>query len=287
VAHWAWSTFDRTNVLADGQDWKPYVRDPTSSADEHPGRFRKATADERDQTAIEHDATADERDVRSEQRDVRAAARESDAGEIDRAAASDRSGARRDRLAAKGDRVHARDDRFAASLDRAVAVADLAELLLDELTGLYRRGAGLLELEREVLVAERTEQPFVLAFVDVDDLKMINDQQGHAAGDAVLLEAARCMRGEFRGYDVLMRYGGDEFICGVAELPIATVAERFRAANFELMARKEASFSVGLAERAPGEGLASLIARADAAMYESRERRAAGGDGPTDKRHPE
>jgi len=247
-------------------------RTPTVAA---PTRDRDATAEARDKTAISHDETAEERDVLSEQRDERAVDREDASGDIDRDAKADRGAARRDRLSARGDRGHARDDREAASLDRSLAADEQAELLLDELTGCYRRAAGFLELEREIMKAERTDQPFVLAFLDVDGLKAVNDEQGHEAGDDLLREVVRCWREVLRSYDVFIRYGGDEFICGVADLPVAAVAERFETANNELRSRDHASVSVGLAERVRGEGLAALIERADAAMYEARERRTA------------
>lgn len=244
------------------------------SASASPSRDRDATADDRDSTAIAHDVTAEERDALSDERDDRAVARDDASDAPDREAAADRSAALRDRQSAKSDRGHARDDRRAAASDRSLSTADRADLLLDELTGFYRRAAGFLELEREIMKAERTGELFVLAFIDVDGLKVVNDEQGHQGGDNLLREVARCMREVLRGYDVFIRYGGDEFICGVVGLPPEDVAQRFEAANTELHTRDRTSISVGLAERVSGEGLASLIERADAAMYEGRKRRA-------------
>lgn len=153
-----------------------------------------------------------------------------------------------------------------------LAERDRAELLLDELTGFYRRAAGFLALEREMSRSERTGQRFVLVFVDVDGLKAVNDRRGHEAGDVLLCEVARCLRAVLRDYDVYIRYGGDEFICAAMDLPLDEVARRFRAANEALDSHAHASVSVGLAELVRGEGLASLISRADAAMYEARQR---------------
>lgn len=236
-------------------------------------RDRDATADDRDKVARALDASADKRDAHSDRRDGRAEARDEAVNEVDTEAAADRHAALRDRQAAKGDRGRARDDRAAAWSDRILAEKDRAELLLDELTGFYRRAAGFLELEREILKAERTGQRFSLAFVDVDGLKVVNDEQGHEAGDLLLREVARCIRTVLRDYDVCIRYGGDEFICAMADLPVAQSEERFREVNDALAAGNHGSVSVGLVERERGENLASLIGRADAAMYEAREQR--------------
>lgn len=234
---------------------------------------RDASAEARDQTATSHDTTADERDALAAQRDARADARDLSAGRIDLDAASDRNAALRDRLAARGDRIHAADDRKAAATDRILAARERAAWLHDELTGSYVRAAGLVELEREIIQAERTEHSYVLAFIDVDGLKTVNDTFGHDAGDDHLRAVARCIRDVVRDYDVVVRYGGDEFICGLADAHVADVVERFDRMNATLNEANHASVSVGVAERQQGEDLADLISRADADMYESRKRR--------------
>jgi diguanylate cyclase (GGDEF)-like protein len=194
-------------------------------------------------------------------------------GRVDVDAAADRIAARRDRMSAKGDRSHAGDDRQAALTDRLVSAEERAKLLRDELTGSYYRAAGFLELEREIIEAERTERSFVLTFIDVDGLKTVNDISGHAAGDDLLREVVRCIRGVVREYDVIVRYGGDEFICGMADVHIADVVGRFDRANAALRETNSASITIGVAERQKGEGLADLARRADAAMYKNRQRR--------------
>lgn len=241
---------------------------PTTSEDKPDDR--DASADDRDLTSTSHDRTADERDALAARRDARAEARDSSAGRLDVDAATDRNAARRDRRSAKGDRAHAAHDREAAFTDRSLSGAERAALLLDELTGCYRRAAGFLELEREIVKAERTERPFTLVFVDVDGLKAVNDTLGHDAGDACLRAVVRALRSVVREYDVIVRYGGDEFICGLAEVNAADAVARFDRANAALREADHASVSVGVVERWHGEGLASLIGRADAAMYDSR-----------------
>ena len=80
----------------------------------------------------------------------------------------------------------------------------------DPLTGLWNHGTIIAILRKEVARASRTHGPFALAMADVDRFKTINDTYGHPAGDAVLREASRRLRGAMRTYDSLGRYGGDE-----------------------------------------------------------------------------
>ena len=114
------------------------------------------------------------------------------------------------------------------------------------------------------------EPAFVLVFIDVDGLKVVNDTQGHREGDDVLRQVADLVRGQLREYDVVVRVGGDEFVCGLPELALDEVRQRLEAVNSRLRETKKASISYGLVEREPGEGLDALIERADHAMYGAR-----------------
>jgi diguanylate cyclase (GGDEF)-like protein len=241
---------------------------------EAPLHDRDGAAEHRDRTSAANDETAAGRDARSDARDVRAEAREK-TRRVDPEAASDRASAKRDRQRSAGDRRHAEDDREAARSDRADAARERTEQLVDGLTGVHRRESGLLELEREVTKAHRTHKSFVLAFVDVDDLKARNDSQGHAAGDRLLLQVVETVRGVVRDYDLIVRYGGDEFLCGLADVGLAEARRRFEAANASLAATLGASITAGLAELAPEELLEDLIGRADADMYAQRHNRSA------------
>lgn len=234
---------------------------------------RDRTADDRDRTSDAHDETADARDARSDARDSRAEAREREQHVTDTKAASDRAGAKRDRQGSAGDRQHAEHDRDSASADRVHSARERADLLIDGLTGVHRREPGLLELEREVTKAHRTGTSLVLAFVDIDGLKTLNDTQGHAAGDQLLSQVVDTIRGVVRDYDLIVRYGGDEFLCGLADLGLPEAGRRFEVANASLAVTREASITVGLVELAPEESLDDLIARADAVMYAERDTR--------------
>src|ERR1035437_16870 len=80
----------------------------------------------------------------------------------------------------------------------------------DPLTGLWNHGTIIAILRKEVARASRTHGPFALAMADVDRFKTINDTYGHPAGDAVLREASRRLRGAMRTYDSLGRYRSEE-----------------------------------------------------------------------------
>lgn len=235
-----------------------------------PGEHRDLTAEGRDERAKAHDLVSQERDDRAEERDERAEEREQVSGETDSGAAADRAGARRDRRGGASDRMQAADDREAASVDRTLSSQDRAASSLDELTGTHRRDAGTVELRREMARAKRTKQPFVLAFVDVDNLKGTNDSHGHSAGDKLLRDTADAIRTHLREYDLVIRFGGDEFVCGLLDITMEVAASRFDALNADLAESRQASVTVGLAELQEEDALEDLVTRADEAMYLAR-----------------
>jgi diguanylate cyclase (GGDEF)-like protein len=188
-------------------------------------------------------------------------------------AAADRAGAATQRAAAARDRVRAARDRQLAASDRAYAAAELAAAGLDDLTGALRRGVGLTAVEREIARAHRTGEPLVLAFVDVDGLKAVNDFHGHVAGDRLLQRAAHLIKDHLRPYDVTVRVGGDEFVCCLYGVTSAGVRPRFRQVRDDLgVGRDAGSVSVGLADLEPGDSLDDLMERADAALLATRGR---------------
>ena len=237
------------------------------------GDDRDMTAEDRDMTADAHDRASEARDERAEARDERAEARDQDVTRFDAEAASDRAGAKRDRRGASGDRSHASHDREAASTDRVISAKERKASSIDQLTGAYRRDTGLVELERELLRAKRTKQPFVLAFVDVDNFKATNDSLGHVAGDQLLRHIVDTMRAHLRSYDLIVRFGGDEFLCALSDLSVAQASRRFLLVRSDLARVEHASVTVGLAELRSDDSLEDLISRADAALYRKREPR--------------
>jgi len=170
------------------------------------------------------------------------------------------------------DRIEAELDRNNALADRGASARERESSSHDDLTGAYLRGAGLVELERDIARARRTEQSLVLAFVDVDGLKDVNDSRGHAAGDRMLLEVAKTLSAQLRSYDLIIRFGGDEFVCAMARLTMAEAAKRFALVNAVLAeAPERGSITIGLAELQPDDSPEDLLARADAALYRERQ----------------
>jgi diguanylate cyclase (GGDEF)-like protein len=108
----------------------------------------------------------------------------------------------------------------------------------------------------------------VVAFFDVDELKTINDSRGHAAGDQMLLQVVQALRSRLRSFDLVIRYGGDEFVCALPGMNMVDARRRLTEIN-EVLAQavEPGSVTVGLAEMRNGDSAAELIARADAALY--------------------
>jgi diguanylate cyclase (GGDEF)-like protein len=143
----------------------------------------------------------------------------------------------------------------------------------DGLTGTWLRHAGRQLLDEELMRSARNDTPLSIAFVDVDGLKARNDELGHAAGDRALVAVARALLAGLRGYDHVVRWGGDEFLCVLPGLTAAEAERRLQQARRDL-ARGPAGLgiSVGVAERHAGESVEDLVARADRALYLSRGR---------------
>jgi diguanylate cyclase (GGDEF)-like protein len=225
--------------------------------------LRIAAATGRDATAARRDDTARRRDLRAEESERAIAASDAPLAE------------KLERLRARAatDRARAARDRAYAARERARLETELLEAHLDDLTGAYRREIGTLALTLEIDHARRADGRFVLAFVDVDDLKLVNDRDGHIAGDHVLQAAVQAMRSNLRSFDPVVRYGGDEFVCGIGGTSLEEVARRFDAIDRSLQEEVGVGISVGLVELAEGETLDGLTARADAALLSAKKRR--------------
>jgi diguanylate cyclase len=180
-----------------------------------------------------------------------------------------------DRADAARDRAHAARDRAEAASERARLQAELLTAHFDGLTGAFQRELGMVTLEHEVARARRGDGTFALGFVDVDDLKRINDRQGHVAGDEALRVVVKVLRSHLRSFDPVLRYGGDEFVAGMTGMDLESADARFAAVQLALEAEAGVRISVGLAALQPGETVAELIGRADAILYRRRNRPAA------------
>jgi diguanylate cyclase (GGDEF)-like protein len=167
------------------------------------------------------------------------------------------------------DRRSGAGDRRGAPADRVADIEETEAPCLDDLTGAHRRGVGLMELQREMARARRTRQALVVAFVDVDGLKAINESRGHVEGDRVLREIANVLRANLRSYDLVVRFGGDEFLCILPGLGEAEAIERMAAVN-AILARPPDhwSVSIGIAHLEADDTVELLVGRADGALYQ-------------------
>lgn len=149
--------------------------------------------------------------------------------------------------------------------------------LRDELTGVYNVRGFYLLAEQSLLLAKRAHQQFGVLFVDLDDLKQINDSFGHTAGSTLLVELARILGSTFRETDVIGRVGGDEFLVAgqFEQATICSAMERLQtcaALGFSRTNRRfPLSFSMGYAPLlGPQETLKEMVMRADHAMYDNK-----------------
>ena len=162
---------------------------------------------------------------------------------------------------------------FASGNQMRLFAALVTEATRDPLTGCLRREAGLDLLAAQLRLAERRGEPFAVLFADLDRFKSVNDRFGHEEGDRVLATAAESLRAALRGSDVLLRWGGEEF---VALLPAATLTDAVKLV--ERLREKGAgnapdgapvTLSVGVAEYRADEARtgAELVEVADRRMY--------------------
>jgi diguanylate cyclase (GGDEF)-like protein len=147
----------------------------------------------------------------------------------------------------------------------------------DALTGLGNRHWMRTMFEREVTRALHSNKSLCLMMIDVDNFKAFNDQYGHTAGDSVLVAVAEALREYLRPTDLVARFGGDEFSVLLPDLHVKQArqtAERIRQQIAGLSPPSLATavtVSIGLAERTPSDDVATLVQRADAAMYDAKE----------------
>ena len=265
----------------------PTVHEHTTQARIRSDRDRDASAQSREESSVTRAETSEERDRRAEERDRVAEERDRDAIRRDRELARDEFSLRAESYRAHEavNRSDAAAERAAAALDRARASEDRAEsarlhaetqkrlelAAIDELTGAWARRDGLANLAREIERARRTDSDLTLAFIDVDSLKWINDTWGHSAGDRLLRLVADTVKAHIRPYDIVVRYGGDEFLCAMPNFTRTGAKQRMDLVSSTLSAANERhSIACGYAERRPDDALEDLISRADNELIAAR-----------------
>jgi diguanylate cyclase (GGDEF)-like protein len=169
-------------------------------------------------------------------------------------------------------------DQVAIALDRSRTFA--SEARTDHLTGLANRREFERVMEREVALAERHDRRLSLMMIDVDNLKRINDRQGHRAGDGAIKLVAQQLLRVVRASDVCARVGGDEFAVAMPETNLERareVAARLRRAvdhaTLSMKAPEQVEVSVGIAAWRPGQDWQAIYQAADTDLYEDKRRR--------------
>lgn len=201
---------------------------------------------------------------------------------------------RRDFDATQAAQLMAANERLVQAAMHAEAVAEAATSHLDQLARSSQRDA-LTDTPNRALMLDRLENAIALArrhvtrlavlFLDLDQFKQINDTYGHAVGDEVLQLVARRLESVLRASDTVSRHGGDEFLMLVGEISQASDAAVIAAKVLAVLTAPSRvgdrllrlSASLGIATYPDdGEDAATLISRADAAMYRSKRRRSGG-----------
>lgn len=247
------------------------------------GGLRDASASSRDLAALARDEAAQERDAETAGRAgtpqddwahgmgadivMHAASERTRAAELRKHVAELRELAAQDRRAAAQDRAEAAEERHRARIDRRALARQLEFAAIDPLTGARARAAGLAELDHELARCVRTSGLLVVAYVDVVGLKSINDTEGHCAGDELLIRVVTVIKEHLRSYDLVIRLGGDEFLCAMSNMTLGNARQRFTPIAATLAAAPDAgAIRAGFAQLAPQQTSSELIAQADSEL---------------------
>ena len=150
---------------------------------------------------------------------------------------------------------------------------------IDPLTGAYNRGYALELLDRQIKLSRRINSPLLLAFLDIDGFKLINDNFGHDEGDKVLKEATGLFKSTLREIDIICRMGGDEFLLIFPDNSLKKVAlirsrleEKLLLLNKTIKKNYQVKFSMGFSEYLSDKPktLDELINIADQRMYKEK-----------------
>jgi two-component system cell cycle response regulator len=157
----------------------------------------------------------------------------------------------------------------------------LALSLIDELTGLYNRRRFFVLTEQYLKLSVRTKKRLLFLFIDMDNLKWINDHHGHNEGDQTLIDLADILKKTFRESDIIARIGGDEFVVlsestdESGEIVLTRLHENIKDYNAKRSRRYTLSISVGTTQFDPKYPVSidELLSEADASMYAQKRKR--------------
>jgi len=182
----------------------------------------------------------------------------------------------RDELRATQQRVAEKEARIRELESELEKTSELVRY--DQLTGALNR-RGLDEMfEKEKARADRRDAPLCVALLDLDNFKKLNDTLGHDVGDEALVHLAKVCRDTLRPQDTVARYGGEEFIILLPETALKEAAVALTRLQRELTKRfflhnnekVLITFSAGVTEMTPADNQASVVKRADEAMYKAK-----------------
>ena len=164
------------------------------------------------------------------------------------------------------------------SIEAIESIATIANLAnIDFMTGAHNRRYFFSQMEEYLKEAERSNETFALAMVDIDHFKKINDTYGHEVGDAAIKELARLLKDDAKGHDYVARFGGEEFCVVLKDIPKTKAVEWFvkmraKIANNILHVRGfEVRYTVSIGVTFGGEHiLEDVIEQADAALYRAK-----------------
>jgi diguanylate cyclase (GGDEF)-like protein len=158
--------------------------------------------------------------------------------------------------------------------------------ITDDLTGLLNRRGFFAFSGQQQKTADRSGRPMSLLYLDVDNMKVINDQLGHDTGDQALRDTATILKKTFRTSDIIGRVGGDEFAVLLAdqsrrdieEIVKSNLRKNVEAHNESASRKYELSISMGMSRHDPEHpsSVEELVADADKMMYEDKKRRVGG-----------
>jgi len=150
------------------------------------------------------------------------------------------------------------------------------EVTIDALTGAYNRRAFHTILDRAVATYSIDHQEFVLALIDIDHFKRVNDRYGHQKGDEVLRKLVNHFKSKIRHSDTVIRYGGEEFIVCFTHIDMKKAVSIMEGMcrsveSLKLLENEKLTISAGISKLEASDTSASILSRADAALYEAKE----------------